>query len=660
MRREIEILQSLESEEPNKSGRQFAERIFESEIANFKKNAYQSPYHRYVVANGYPIPQELLESRFYLERNEIEGLLKAEISRSSNIVLLGCEGSGKTTLIHRVCGSRENSRNFLYIDTADLGYTEKSDQITDLVMSKVYSSMLQNSATSDFDLFSRWLDDVRSKSPLLRAEFENEKKIDILQNYLLWLEISDPHPFYVIVDNIDSLSIEVASSVFSFLNYLGSSLKRRAAFIGRKSFTGLRFIVACRTTTYSHVVGISRGMFVDPAPTVIRAEDDIRRNVHVADLLERFVLLEHSAEIENLKGKQEYIQVLGSQKSTVQVSFEAYIREICTWLQAHKPVLDEVIKPLCGRSLRRMKVYGVRLFASPIVASLALMESTRYRSLAITRNEPAYFRRRILEALFDFRVRGLIDSTGTFGLPLNLFYVFQDESHFYENPLLGVTAIDRLQTSWDRYAAPDVEFAKSMDATLFVQDLEAIGFKLAAIKQLFLAFAMAGVLRRVNDSEILISGNDGNVPIYKYYIADEIAIDSYYKLVFCADVRTSTQYYNASVRRSYDCGYYYRVDSILLECFLNLIFLIDIVKREDQLLEMNRDSGIMLRSFTSSVRGKILPYWHRVLSQSIDELSERRGGAPALVHSINQTLLTECRRLMEKVTNALGRRETLI
>ena len=114
---------------------------------------------------------------------------------------------------------------------------------------------------------------------------------------------------------------------------------------------------------------------------MIQAEDDIKRNIAIVDLLERFVTVENEEIFNSFRDRREHIRLLSS-RDTFQVTFSEYIRTVSDWLRHHRQIIDDTIKPLCGRSLRRMKVYGIRLYASPIVATLALLESKKIGSKA--------------------------------------------------------------------------------------------------------------------------------------------------------------------------------------------------------------------------------------------------------------------------------------
>jgi len=251
MRPEIEFLRRIDSGRPSKGAQAFAERIFESAISEIKQNAYQSPYHRYVVAHGYPLPEHLVQNQFYVGRPEIEKDIVEAISQGRNIVLLGCEGSGKTTLIHRTCGTKSKSHNFLYIDTSDLGQTTVSNDFQEVVVSRLMSALGLNTSKDDRNEFQNWVDEIGRHDQFIALEFEMKSRWNYLVNFLLWLDLKDEDWFYVILDNIDSLSSEVAAAVFSVLNALGTAIGRRGELLGASETAGFRFLVACRTATFS-------------------------------------------------------------------------------------------------------------------------------------------------------------------------------------------------------------------------------------------------------------------------------------------------------------------------------------------------------------------------------------------------------------------------
>jgi len=656
-RREIDIISEIESVKPNHPASKFVERVFDDVLVSYKHGAYHSIYHDYVRLNGYPLPKEIAENKFYLPRKNIEADFRKQVKSNKNILVLGCEGSGKTTLIHRVLGTSEDSKRFLYVDTSDLEVPVSEDFFLSALVSRLVETVTQVCDEKERANFESWIKNVHGGDSLKKAQFSNERPEHIFQNYIFWLNVIQNKQLYFVLDNIDSLSVDAGRSVFSYLNQLNTSLDKKTAIMGLHGRPPLLYIVSCRTTTYEHIASISIGMFLNSEPELIMAEDEIRERISVPRLMERFLVNENEERFNLVRNKTQYIPIFHS-NSTMQISFAEYICIISQWLLQWENEVNAVIKPFCGRSIRRMKIYGLRAYASPLIAMLAYLEAKNV--IGITRNDPKYLKRRLLESLFDFRVVGKIDNSISVGFPVNIFRVIVEDDEFRRNPLLGVTAISLLSDNWEQFAAQDVQFAKCMHAEPFVNTLVLIGYTEGGIRDLMMTFSLAGILRPVPSSGIFWKGEGDSRDVYGSYIVDDRAVATYFSLICCDEIERSVQYFNAAVRLRYGCGSYALIDNHKYECLLNLVFISDIIKREKQLAKMNRNSGVLIKSFSSRIRGRLIPFWKKRILFAAHDYMDRQSGGGGVIESLNKRLHSENEKLFKNVSNEIATLESVI
>jgi energy-coupling factor transporter ATP-binding protein EcfA2 len=654
-RSEIELIQRVESIPPNKNAANLVEKIFDDVLESYKSQAYHSVYHEYAKIHGYPLPKHILENEFYISRKRLEKKLLSRINAEENIVVLGCEGSGKTTLIHRVVGTRSDPDRFIYVDTSDLNAPANNGMFLSEVIRRLLEAISATLTKEDEEKFENWIFSLIQKSTVNKARFSNDRNEEVFENILFWKNVIKEQKIYFVLDNIDSLSVTSAEDVFSYLNRLNTSLEKKKAALDLIGRGPLRYLVSCRTTTYEHISSISTGMFVNSEPKLVLAEDDLRENFSIPDLMQNFLVKENEPKFNKVRYNPQIIPL--GDRTNIQVSFAEYVVNICHWLKKSEKELDEIVKDICGRSIRRMKVYGLRIFTSPTIAKLAHQE--RHNVVGITREDPRYLRRRLLQGLFDFRISGNLDNAISLGFPLNLFRVATEDDDFRRNPLLGVMAVSQLSENWQEFETKDVEFAKCLEAEPLFLKLRKVGYTEQALSDLFRVFSLSGLLRTVPKSGVVFQGNGDTRSISKRYIADDRAIAAYFKLICCDDLERSIQYFNASVRQKYECGYYARDDSFRYECLLNLVFITDIIKRERQLYEMNRSSGVALRSFSSRFKAKLIPFWRRRVERDRSDIMDRRAGGSA-IHFFEENIHRENERLLTQISKSLSKLETVI
>lgn len=658
MRKEISLLKDIESVEPLKAPSSFIQRVFDDVILEYKSEAYHSIYHKHVLLNGYPLPSGVLKNGFYIRRKRIESDIRSKIEKNENIVILGCEGSGKTTIIHRVVGTENNPKRFLYIDTSDLGVDlPDHESVLDSLISRMVNSISHICNKKDQEEFEEWITSVVKGNSLKKAQFENKKNSDIVSNYIYWLNSIKNRGIYIILDNIDSLSAEIAKRIFIYINQINASLDQKAKSLTGDVFPSLHYIVSCRTTTYRHISSVSSGIFINSKPKLVIAEDKIRDGISIPQLMKNFLLHENPDRVKEFLHVKQSIPIFHSHQ-TLQVSFKEYIDTMSDWLLRSESAVNSTIKPFCGRSIRRMKLYGLRAYTNPLLASLSHLE--KQKVVNISRDDPKYLKRRIVESLFDFRVVGSADNETSIGFPLNLFRVIYEHDEFRRNPILGIVAINILQEKYTEIAAPKIHFAQSIFAEPFLEKLIGFGYSENAIRDLMMTLRLSGILRPISDKGILLSSEDDSRNIYKYYILDERAVSAYYSLLNCDQLDKSIQYFNAAVRYKYNSGFYARVDNLAYECLLNLIFLDDMIDREKQFYNKNKDNSDKIRSLCCNVRGKIIPFWERHIVTSRNDTMDRRSADGSIWDAFAVRLKSENERMFKVVSNKISECEVWI
>ena len=654
---EIDLLQRIERFQSLRIVRSVTEKIFDDELQKLVNHSYHSDLHRYVKLHGYPIPDSYLTNSSYISREKLEDQISKLIKNFRNIIVLGCEGSGKTTLIHRAVGSPAIDLECLYIDTSDLEI-ESSKSFIDTIHHKFIHSISATFKDEDIQSFEEWASGNAKTNAIHRLLASIDKPLGFIENFLSWLSIERKKHFYVILDNIDSISIEAAKYLFAFLNQLHSAIDSRRQRFSEESSPCpnlMRYIVCCRTTTFQYINAVSHGLFINSPHELVLAEDDLKENLSVTELLRKFIKNENNDLYNQFRNQTIRIDV--GRNITEELSFSQYVDLVCNWLNRSPHTFDDTVKWFCGRSIRRMKLFGLKILSSPIVARLAIHEQRK--SVDFTRTETHYLTRRLYEALFDFSLNGKIGKAISFGFPMNPFRIVEDIDIFRKNPLIGVFAIDLLYSDFSKYQVEDVKFAKSIDAKNYLSDLMNISYSKEGILDLFTKLYLSGVIRPIRNSTVLEKGSSDFRDIHQFYIIDDNALKHYHKLIFCEDVYVSIQFYNAAVRARYDCGYNRLFDSFLYECFLSLIFLRDVVKRESQLQKLLSGSGVLLKSYTGRIRapllGRIIDNLERFELE--DQKLKATGGR---ITDIHRELLDYSLDLLEHVKKEVGERGSFL
>ena len=590
----------------------------------FKNDLFKGMFCDHVRKNRYPIPQEIINKSPYMRRSKKENDLLKQIKNKKNIILVGCEGSGKSTTCHYVFGhllNKQQCTRVIYMDASD--YPEFDDFgrlfYRDLVREINYLLHRENKE----DKF-RSLTDKISKTSI---GFKNLLNIDNDEGYvttfftLLSYIIPDQH-VYLFIDNMDSLSRKTSEGLTSTVSkmlkdveILHGDISQQSNFIKKKPCIGISFIITLRTPTFSDLTSHSKGLFPFSGGVEIDLEDDLRDRVDVWSLVERYLFVEKKAQTEQkLLEHGEFTIPLDFRSSYTVVDLASFFRAQIGWLREHFPSSNKIIKNFCGRSIRRYKMYGLKTLGHLAVCRLHVLETKK--SERISRNLRNSI---LLDALYDFRQPIGSRSGRNYGeFHLNPFGVIEDRQLRKKNPLIGIQSLWLIYKTYEKQTKK-FTYAHKYDAESLVDRLKLIGYQNEAIRQVFRAFWLSGLLRPCRTSEVLVEGNDEADCVHKECIIDPVALNTYYRLIFVDDekkIEESIFFINNATRYNYAVDYHSSEHLPIYNCYTNLIFLYDIFMQERNL--KNKISGVTLtepvESYFFHVRIRLIRHWKMLIN----------------------------------------------
>jgi hypothetical protein len=324
---------------------------------------------------------------------------------------------------------------------------------------------------------------------------------------------------------------------------------------------------------------------------------------------------------------------------------DQYFSDVLDWLSKSESTFNRIIKMFCGRSIRRAKLYSLKILGSPVLARLAIME--RLKLVSITRHDKSYLSRRLTEAMFWFPPNGR-DS-----FPMNPFRVIDDELEFRQNPLLGIVALMYLRDNRNDMAGSKVFFASTISVDGLINYLITLRFSVEAIKYFISNARDSGLLRPVPSSKVLIEDQRlSHRTIFEKYVIDDSGLSNIFNLLSATDVETSMVFFNCATRARYGLGGPRRIDNWLVEAFTSLIFLRDFLLREQQLEKMTLGTGLMLTLPSGMFQAKLISK----ISGIVDTFGDGRGPQASLPNE----LYYEAKDLLERVKVMLRGRSSIL
>jgi len=655
MRPEEFFLKDLHSAPPRFRATKHINRIIDEELRSIRQKSVFDYYHTYVSQNGYPLSKDAISRSSYVSRQDLEGKLTRLIKGKKDIILLGCEGSGKTTLLHKVASdcTTDAISNFLYIDANDIEGIQNVRR-KPVVFLKLAKTIAKLANTEFGEGYAKWLNECQ-QNPFLKPLIRNETPVDQVESFFTFIRTHNHNWItHVVIDNIDSVSVDVCDSIFSNLKAIDETVKATASVLGEKDYNSIRYIISCRTATYKHINGTTRGLFLNRPHELLEVEDDFVRNTNIIEILESF-LLNPNGEI--YKKSVKITVPIVTRDFTYTTSLSSYFSDVIKWLKSVDSItngtVNKSVKMFSGRSIRRAKLYGLKIFANPLISRLALFETKQ--SVNITSRDRLYLKRRLLEAIFDFRKD---IGAGLHGFPLNPYYMIEDKTEFKNNPLIGIFSIFHLYENAPDMKVGSVYFANVIDCTTLYHLLVDVGYSTAAITDVFFNLKNSGVLRPVPSSNLLHDSALDDKNIYEEYILDNNALDSIYGLIVGRDIESSIIFYNCALRSRFNLGHSRYIDNWLSECFTTLSFLKGFYQREAQLEKLLEDSNLILSSPSERFAGKILKHcshvFHDFEKRRYKPADNREAGLNSELYQQTETLLELVKEMARETSSILG------
>ena len=217
MRDEIVELRKLHVLNDSFEASDFVANVLREEIQQLRQMSYHGIFHSYIKSRGYPLPLDVISSSSYLKRPKIEQRLRVAINSGKNVILIGCEGSGKTTLVHYVVGTMPENRlgTILYVDTSDIEGTNESD-VEVILAKKIANAINRLSHSRTGESFADWAERCQ-KDIFLQSIIDLRSATGLAEAFIVYLRTQDTeHISYVILDNLDSLSVRANKACVSF------------------------------------------------------------------------------------------------------------------------------------------------------------------------------------------------------------------------------------------------------------------------------------------------------------------------------------------------------------------------------------------------------------------------------------------------------------
>lgn len=113
----------------------------------FMDDCVRGMFCSYVNKNGYPLSSEIINSSPYFRRPSNEKHLINSIKEEKNIFIIGCEGSGKSTLCHYAIGHLAkhclNSIHVFYLNANNFPDDESDKTLSDCFFNELSTLVYQ-------------------------------------------------------------------------------------------------------------------------------------------------------------------------------------------------------------------------------------------------------------------------------------------------------------------------------------------------------------------------------------------------------------------------------------------------------------------------------------------------------------------------------------
>jgi GTPase SAR1 family protein len=618
MRADAKYLVSISHRSKEFDAVRFVDECINHELEQLRHASIFSSLHEHVLRNGYPVPKEQISLTSYVNRAGLETALHDSLLASRNLYLIGCEGSGKTTLLHYVISSNyhEYQSFFAYVDVSDIGI--ETSAFSDTFFDKIRNALFLGFSENLKSEFKTWLRDFET-DPFARDLVNTSTTKRFVEAILIFLN-SRPSPgsVYLIVDNIDSLRSKIVEDFFASLQMLEGAVVSAFHTLNISNHDRVRFIACCRTQSIDVVQSASHGLFTRSAFSTINMDARFLADTNILDLTRKFLEKERSYIFRKSLGRRTQIHVPANFGGTVGwESFEDYSEDVFDWLDYSRDEVNSIVAKFCGRSIRRSKLFIVKALASPVIARLVFFE--KHKIFNITRTEPEYLNRRLREALFDFSTSAALHMPG---YPLNPFGVLRDDRNFRNNPLIGVAMLLYIDENLKSLRLEDVQYAQAIGVRPIVEYLQAMRYGNEAIIECFRSVVLSGLLRAIKGSNVALEEESVESKVFEGYILDDYAFHSYIDLILFKRWTHSLTFYNMALRARYGIRSDHHLDNFAYEAYTFLVFLFDLLEREQKLEQQIEGTGVMFRPLSARIRHIVFT----ILPNEVDKKSQAKEG----------------------------------
>jgi len=637
--------------------------LFNDVWATYIEDSPKGMFCEHIRTNGYPLSRDLATKSGYISRPKIERNFIEHVDSGDNIVLVGCEGSGKSTFCHYSLGKlyfeerTYDHRSFLYVDASaypDVSREQLADRLFDSVFFGLKIDLARRNLQEHFEKEIHELSKLSAANKIV-YNLDTARKYCMLCFATLACEESDII-YYVVLDNMDSLSSKVVETIFSEIKTLVDSSKKSAADI-LESYGSprpssieipIRFIIPTRTPTYSHIISASLGLFPIERRKEIFVEDDLKDNISVWKIVSDYLFVQNSDKLKIALKRHNITIPIPKTSATYQPDdLFGFYQDLVDWLQSKQPQSDKVIKMFCGRSIRRYKMYGLK-----VIGHIAIARSFVFIKHGIFSEHSDVISRYVMDAVFDFfQPIGIMSNSNIYSqFHLNPFRVISDDSIRERNPLLGVVAVSYMNNHFKEICSSEL-FAYRVDGSAIYQHLTKMRYDDAAISEAFLRFWTSGLLRPFRNSKHIVEELGTFPPVYEYYIIDKVALEIYFDLINATNIDRSISFMNAAERYAYGLDYTQYFYDIIYSCFVNLCFIREASLAETKLISKldQFQAEPPQRSYTASFTRRLIRHWGGVIKEQRDH---KRDSQLEEMYTTCQNLLAEVQEISSNLSGS--------
>lgn len=653
MRPDAEYLLDISHRSKEFDAVRFVNECINHELEQLRHASIFSWLHEYVTRNGYPVPIDRLSLSAYINRTGLESALHDNLLASRNLYLIGCEGSGKTTLLHYVISKHYVGYKslFAYVDVSDIGIEISS--FADTFFDKIRNALFLGLSDALKAEFKVWIQTFES-DPFARDLVNTSNTKRFVEAMMIFLNSrSAAEGVHLIIDNIDSLKTKVVEEFFAALQMLEGAVASAFHTLKIDNNDRVRFVVCSRTQSIDVVRSASHGLFTRSPFSIIDMDERFTAETDILNLTRLFLTKEKDYIFKGSRSRKSPINAPTDFGNVGWESFDDYSEDVFDWLSRSRDEVNSIVAKFCGRSIRRSKLFLLKMLASPIIARLAFFE--KHKVFNITRSDPEYLSRRMREAIFDFSTAAQLQMLG---YPLNPFGVLRDDRNFRNNPLIGVVSLLYLHENLDIVRLSDVHFAQAIGARPLVDYLQAMGYDNDAIVECFRSIVLSGLLRAINGAKLILEEESEQNKVVDGYILDHYALRAYIDLLLFKKWSPSLTFYNMALRARYRIRGDHHLDNLAYEAYTFLVFLFDLLEREQKLERQIEGTGVMFRPLSARIRHIVFA----VLPTEVAKAERNRDGksAEGAIRNEQAELITRTKEMLEEARWKLSKQAGII